>query len=199
MSRTRSRVLPLAGLGSLWLALASQGAGAQSPSTPATATPRPSATTAAPAPGARAADVDPGVDTSAPATSAAPAAAAPTPATPAAAARPAATNAGGAPDPKAQAAARPRGGRAMDRVDLESSQITGNRELPRVLYIVPWRAPEAGDIEGRPVNSLLFELTKPVDRDVFRRENRYFDALAAQSPNADASAGEATDGGGPEK
>lgn len=190
MSRTRSRVLPLAGLGSLWLALASQGVGAQSPSTPATAAPKPSAATAAPAPGARAADVEPGVDTSAPA---------PSPAPRAAPARPTPTNAGGAPDPKAQAAARPRGGRAMDRVDLESSQITGNRELPRVLYIVPWRAPETGDLEGRPVNSLLYELTKPVDRDVFRRENRYFDALAAQSPNADASAGETTDGGGPEK
>ena len=35
--------------------------------------------------------------------------------------------------------------------------------------------------------------------DVFRRENRYFDALAAQSPNADATAAEATDAGGPEK
>jgi hypothetical protein len=68
-----------------------------------------------------------------------------------------------------------------------------------VLYIVPWRAPEAGDIEGRPVNSLLYELTKPVDRDVFRRENRYFDALAAQSQNADANAPDAPDAGGPEK
>jgi hypothetical protein len=69
----------------------------------------------------------------------------------------------------------------MDRVDLETSQITGNRELPRVLYVVPWRAPDAGDLEGRPVNSLLYELTRPVDRDVFRRENRYFDALQRQS------------------
>jgi hypothetical protein len=72
----------------------------------------------------------------------------------------------------------------MDRVDLEASQITGNRELPRVLYVVPWRAPDAGDLEGRPVNSLLYELTRPVDRDVFRRENRYFDALQRQSDAA---------------
>lgn len=69
--------------------------------------------------------------------------------------------------------------RASDRVSLDASQITGNRELPRVLYIVPWRAPDAGDLEGRPVNSLLYELTKPVDREVFRRENRYYDALEA--------------------
>lgn len=98
-----------------------------------------------------------------------------------------------------------RGGRAMDRVDLESSQITGNRELPRVLYIVPWRAPAAGEIEGRPVNSLLYELTKPVDRDVFRRENRYFDALQATATASGApaavapAAAPAAAPGGPEK
>lgn len=79
----------------------------------------------------------------------------------------------------------------MDRLDLEASQITGNRELPRVLYIVPWRAPSSGDLEGRPVNSLLYELTKPVDRDVFRRENRYYDALAA-APSAAGPGTEST-------
>ena len=66
----------------------------------------------------------------------------------------------------------------MDRVDLDASQITGNRELPRVLYIVPWKRSDLGDLTGKPVNSLLDEVLAPVDRDVFRRETRYFDALA---------------------
>ncbi len=78
----------------------------------------------------------------------------------------------------------------MDRVQLDASQITGNRELPRVLYIVPWLAPSPGDLEGKPVNSLLYELTRPVDREVFRRENRYFDAL--QMPLAPAAGAAAT-------
>ncbi len=175
---------------------------AQAPAQPA-AKPAPAA---APAGAVRAADVDPAVDTSAGRSergaSGAEAVAAPATGSRAASTAPAARPAGGAGqvDAGAQTATPRRAkGRAMDRVDLESSQITGNRELPRVLYIVPWRAPEAGDLEGRPVNSLLYELTKPVDRDVFRRENRYFDALAAQSPNADATAAEATDAGGPEK
>lgn len=77
----------------------------------------------------------------------------------------------------------------MDRVDLDSSQITGNRELPRVLYIVPWRAPGRAS-SGSPCQQPA-QRTDPsgVHRDVFRRENRYFDALQAQSPNADANAG----------
>ncbi len=180
--------------------------------------PTPAARQAPPAAMERAADLEPAVDTSArsdaaaadngvarPATSAPPVTSAPAPSSatttpradaPAADAGPAAG--GGAArrsDPPVRDAAARRGARAMDRVDLESSQITGNRELPRVLYIVPWRAPQAGELEGRPVNSLLYELTRPVDRDVFRRENRYFDALQAQSPNADAGGG----GEGPEK
>ena len=76
-------------------------------------------------------------------------------------------------------------GNAKDRLDLESTQITGNRELPKVLYIVPWRSAELGDLVGRPVNSLLDEVLEPVDRDVFRRQNRYFEAL---QPNEAAPA-----------
>lgn len=70
-------------------------------------------------------------------------------------------------------------GRAQDRVDLDATQITGNRELPRVLYIVPWKRSDLGDLTGKPVNSLLDEVLAPVDRDVFRRETRYFDEVAA--------------------
>ena len=76
-------------------------------------------------------------------------------------------------------------GNAKDRLDLDSTQITGNRELPKVLYIVPWRSAELGDLVGRPVNSLLDEVLEPIDRDVFRRQNRYFEAL---QPNGAAPA-----------
>src|SRR4029079_17658973 len=76
-------------------------------------------------------------------------------------------------------------GNAKDRLDLDSTQITGNRELPKVLYIVPWRSAELGDLVGRPVNSLLDEVLEPVDRDVFRRQNRCFEAL---QPNSAAPA-----------
>ena len=122
--------------------------------------------------------MEPGVDTSAPAST--PVAEQP------AAAKPAAANTGAGaankPAAKPQAANK---GNAKDRLDLESTQITGNRELPKVLYIVPWRSAEMGDLVGRPVNSLLDEVLEPVDRDVFRRQNRYFEAL---QPNEAAPA-----------
>lgn len=77
----------------------------------------------------------------------------------------------------------------MDRVELDASQITGNRELPRVLYIVPWKRSDLGDLTGKPVNSLLDEVLAPVDRDVFRRETRYFDALQRSNPAGETPAG----------
>jgi hypothetical protein len=83
----------------------------------------------------------------------------------------------------AKPAARSKG---QDRLELDTTQITGNRELPKVLYIVPWKRSDLGDLVGKPVNSLLDEVLTPVDRDVFRRENRYYRAL---TPGADQGAG----------
>jgi hypothetical protein len=126
--------------------------------------------------------MEPGVNTSAPGSAPPPpAATVPGAAKPAQQAnKPAATNNSA----DTATGARPKGN-AKDRLDLESTQITGNRELPKVLYIVPWRSAELGDLVGRPVNSLLDEVLEPVDRDVFRRQNRYFEAL---QPNAAAPA-----------
>jgi len=67
----------------------------------------------------------------------------------------------------------------MDRLNLDATQVTGNSELPKVLYIVPWKRADLGDLNGKPMNSLLDEVLTPIDRDVFRRENRYYDALSA--------------------
>jgi hypothetical protein len=66
---------------------------------------------------------------------------------------------------------------------LDTTVVTGNRELPKVLYIVPWKKAELGDLPAQPFNTLLDEVLTPVDRDVFRREVTYYDAIATP-PNA---------------
>jgi len=92
--------------------------------------------------------------------------------------------------------------RTMDRLDLDTSAITGNQELPKVLYIVPWKKAELGDVAGRPSNSLLDEVLTPVDRDVFRRQTDYFSKLessaaaqqAGQQPAAEGASREQAQG-----
>lgn len=68
----------------------------------------------------------------------------------------------------------------MDHLELDPTAITGNRELPKVMVIVPWKKSELGDLTGMPANSLLNEVLEPVDREVFRRELRYFEVLQAK-------------------
>ena len=138
--------------------------------------------------------LEPGVSTTpaAPAATVAPAAPAATAAPPAVdpkgvASAPAAAGAGtkGAAS-TASGKAAPRKG--PDRLELDATDITGNRELPKVLYIVPWKRSDLGDVVGRPVNSLLDEVLQPLDRDVFQRENRYYDGLKAGAGGAKAGA-----------
>ena len=70
---------------------------------------------------------------------------------------------------------------AQDRADIDRTQIIGNRELPKVLYIVPWKKPLPGDLAGRPGASILDEALAPVDRDVFRRQLQYDAQLQSKS------------------
>jgi hypothetical protein len=79
-----------------------------------------------------------------------------------------------------------------DRLDLDTTIVTGNRELPKVLYIVPWKKADLGDLPAQPFNTLLDEVLTPVDRDVFRREVTYYDVVSSgahASPAAAAASG----------
>ncbi|MGZ5234686.1 MAG: hypothetical protein ACXWCV_00085 [Caldimonas sp.] len=76
----------------------------------------------------------------------------------------------------------------QDRAELERTQIIGNRELPKVLYIVPWKKPLPGDLTGRPPVSVLDEALAPLDRDVFRRQVQYDTQAQARTAAAPAPA-----------
>ena len=77
---------------------------------------------------------------------------------------------------------------AQDRADIDRTQIIGNRELPKVLYIVPWKKPLPGTLQGRPVHSVLDEALAPVDREVFRRQVAYGTQLQGRADAAAAAA-----------
>ena len=76
---------------------------------------------------------------------------------------------------------------SQDRADIDRTQVIGNRELPKVLYIVPWKKPVAGGLTGKPLASVIDEALAPVDRDVFRRRLQY-DAQLQAKPAAAAAA-----------
>jgi hypothetical protein len=84
------------------------------------------------------------------------------------------------PVPERSTADRP-APRVMDSLDLGTTSITGNAELPKVLYIVPWKKSDLGDLVGRPVNTLLDEVLAPVDPAVFERHLSYYESLHGAS------------------
>ncbi len=81
------------------------------------------------------------------------------------------------------------GAQAQDRAEIDRTQIIGNRELPKVLYIVPWKKPTPGALAGRPPEGILDEAFAPVDRDVFRRQVRYDAQLQAKPAPEPAAPG----------
>jgi hypothetical protein len=91
----------------------------------------------------------------------------------------------------AKAAAAPKAPGAADRLNLGTATVTGDREQPKVMYIVPWKKSDIGDLSGKPMNSLLDEALAPVDRDEFKREVAYFDAVKADTSQNNAGNGAA--------
>ena len=72
------------------------------------------------------------------------------------------------------------GNRVMDSMQLSRTEITGNQELPKVLYIVPWQKSDPGDLMGKPVNTLMDEVLAPIDREEFLRQVNYYGDLSGE-------------------
>ncbi len=53
---------------------------------------------------------------------------------------------------------------AEDRIELRTTTITGNKELPKILYIVPWKEVKQEKIAERKLvlHSLFGDLFDPV-------------------------------------
>jgi len=69
---------------------------------------------------------------------------------------------------------------AADRLELDKANIQGASELPKVLYIVPWKKAEIGD-KPIKVNRMVDEVLSPVDRDVLKRQIKFYEESQAQT------------------
>ncbi|NIW25631.1 MAG: hypothetical protein GWN29_14275 [Gammaproteobacteria bacterium] len=62
---------------------------------------------------------------------------------------------------------------------LAGMSILGNEEAPKSLVIVPWKSSEIGD--GLGVTDAIDERARPVDKEVFLREVRYYELRSGAS------------------
>ena len=69
---------------------------------------------------------------------------------------------------------------AQERIEMQGTAIIGNKELPKVLYIVPWKGAEPVEL-GQPVfTSILDQSLQPVERPTFQRQVRFYETLYLQ-------------------
>jgi hypothetical protein len=68
---------------------------------------------------------------------------------------------------------------AQEKLQMQGTKITGNKELPKVLYIVPWKSVERFEISSPPIASIMEQKLTPIDRASFKRSIHYHDAIFA--------------------
>jgi hypothetical protein len=70
---------------------------------------------------------------------------------------------------------------AQDSLQMEGTAIIGNKELPMMLYILPWKTVERFDIESPPIVSIMDQKLTPLDRATFKRTIHYHQAIYAKA------------------
>ena len=73
-----------------------------------------------------------------------------------------------------------------DKVLNLESTFQGNREQPRVLYIVPWQQPDGPPELERPISGDIDQLFEPIDRTSFQRELKYIKFLQEGAQKTDS-------------
>lgn len=72
-----------------------------------------------------------------------------------------------------EAALEPQGDGIDSPRAMSGMSILGNEEAPKSLVIIPWRSSELGD--NISLSDSLDDRARPVDRDVFLRELRFYE------------------------
>ena len=70
---------------------------------------------------------------------------------------------------------------AQEKLQMDGTKIIGNKELPKVLYIVPWKSVERFDIKAPPIVSIMDQKLSPIERAAFKRKIHYHDAIFSKA------------------
>ncbi len=80
--------------------------------------------------------------------------------------------------PEKAAAEEPQGDGIKSPKTMSGMSILGNEETPKALVIIPWKSSQLGDDIN--LTDTLDERAKPVDKEVFLRELRFYEIRSAE-------------------
>jgi len=69
---------------------------------------------------------------------------------------------------------------AEESINMEAMSIIGNKELPNVLYILPWKQADLPEMVELPLSSLIDDALKPIDRQTILRRQYYKQVIKQQ-------------------
>lgn len=70
---------------------------------------------------------------------------------------------------------------AEERINMEALSIIGNKELPNILYILPWKHSDLPDMVELPLSGLINDALKPIDRKTILRQQHYQKIITQQN------------------
>lgn len=69
---------------------------------------------------------------------------------------------------------------AEEKINMDAMSIIGNKELPNVLYILPWKQAELPGMVELPLSSLISNALQPIDRQTMLRRQYYKEIIRQQ-------------------
>ena len=72
-----------------------------------------------------------------------------------------------------------------DVITIEGTRIRGNQELPTILYLIPWQAPEVQQLDAPQQSFAVQRPLELLERQEFRRLIGYYEVFLDQLPEAD--------------
>lgn len=72
---------------------------------------------------------------------------------------------------------------AEDKITMDSLQVIGNKEMPNILYILPWQTAQLPTMVELPLSGLIQDALQPVDRESILRRKYYQEVVLSRESN----------------
>src|SRR6056297_2585520 len=71
---------------------------------------------------------------------------------------------------------------AEENITMDSLQVIGNKEMPNILYILPWQTAQLPTMVELPLSGLIQDALQPVDRESILRRKYYQEVVVSSEP-----------------
>lgn len=69
---------------------------------------------------------------------------------------------------------------AEEKITMDSLQVIGNKEMPNILYILPWQTAQLPTMVELPLSGLIQDALQPVDRESILRRKYYQEVVLSR-------------------